>query len=1130
MVLAHLHGGGVAAVDHLAGAVLALKRALQHLHRQGDGAAHARLHVLQRPGHGVLRVCVVLILVGASRAGLHELHVLVQRIHDGDGRVGLLIVGIADRVGDRIAHLHGAQLLALRLVVWRGLLLRGRLGNGVLHLIQGVFLVVAHLHGGAFAAVDHLARAALALKRAFQHLHRQGDGVFLARGHGLQLPGHHAVLILAAVAGRLEAHMLVQGILDDDVRLFGLVVLVADRVGDYGAHLHGAGLLALRLVVGRGLLLHRLLGHGVLHRLQRIRVMVAHLHGRAVAAVDHLAFAVVTFQRALQHLHRQGDGTLFARGNVRDGPLHDAAVVHAAVAGLHELNMGVQLVLDGDGRGFVQVVGIEDLVGDLVAHLHGAQFLALRLVVGRGLALDGRHGVLHGVQLELHVVAHLHGGVLAAVDHLARAFRHLGAGQHLHRHGDFALAACRNRIKCPGHDAAVGRTVVRAVTIRAHVLHVLVQLVLDDDLRILLLVVLEADRIGDLIAHLHRIQQALAFSSVRRRGHGLPLLRRFRHGIGDLFQGKFVVVAHLHGGGVAAVDDLAQAALALQRAFQHLHLQGDCAFLALGNVLQRPADHAFVVPAAVAGRHELHVLIQRIRDDDVRRLGLVVPVADLVGDLRAHLHRAKLAGALIGHGLLLVGRLRHGVLHGIQFNGRLVVDRDRRSIAAVDHLARAIVHGCQRGVQHLHCQPDGPLVARLNAFDRPFYRVAFQESCRIGIDIGHVRIQRILDDDIRGIRRIVHIVDLIGDLVAHLHGAQIVQALIGRDLLLAGQHRIDDLLQRVLVVVAHLHRGGVAAVDHHARAIRHLRALQHLHLQGDEALRIRGHARDGPLHGAVLVLAFIAGLHELNMGVQLVLDDHVRGCVLIVLVADLVGDLVVHLHRAQHARAVRTGGRLRHYLLLVGRLRNGVLHRVQLKLMVVAHLHGGGVAAVDHLARAIVHGCQRGVQHLHCQRNGALLARGHGLDGPLHGAALVLAAVVRGDELHMAVQLVLDDHVRGLGLVVLIGDRIGDRVARLHGAQSLRALVRRGFLLLRRFGHRIFHFVQGILVVLAHLHGGILAAVDDLARAALALKRAFQHLHDQGDSVFPARGNMIQRPGDSMRILVIDTPVKSIGY
>ena len=348
-----------------------------------------------------------LFVIRALRLGARVFHVRVQLVLDGDRRFLFLVVPVVDLVGDDVAHPHEAQ--QARALVGLDLLLVRLLGHRVLFLVGPELVVIVHLHR---RLVVHLAR----LLRAFEHLDGQRDLALRVRGDIFDLPNDLAAGVFlglrdlyrfagARLARSDKLHVGVELVLDGDVRGLRLVVLEADLVGDLIAHLHAvvdlqvlaavAGLALLRLLQhsfgciavvfdpGFHLLRFR---HGILHRVQNVGVVIAHLDRGSVAAVDDLARAVFRLQRRRQHLNLQGDFAANARLDILDLPGDDPVFAHAGLIRIFEFNMRVQRIGDDDIRGQIMIVLILDLVGDDVTHLHRPQFA--RTLVGLNLFLD----------------------------------------------------------------------------------------------------------------------------------------------------------------------------------------------------------------------------------------------------------------------------------------------------------------------------------------------------------------------------------------------------------------------------------------------------------------------------------------------------------------------------------------------------------------------------------------------------------------------------------------------------------------------------------------------------------------------------------------------------------------------
>ena len=92
-----------------------------------------------------------------------------------------------------------------------------------------------------------------------------------------------------------------------------------------------------------------------------------------------------------------------------------------------------------------------------------------------------------------------------------------------------------------------------------------------------------------------------------------------------------------------------------QRTGQHPHLQGDSALNAWLHAINRPRERAarLYVSLCRSLHNQLHIRVQLVGNGNVRCFGLVILVADLIGDLVAHLHRAEYLCTLVGVNLLL---------------------------------------------------------------------------------------------------------------------------------------------------------------------------------------------------------------------------------------------------------------------------------------------------------------------------------------------------------------------------------------------------------------------------------------------------------------------------------------------
>ena len=298
-------------------------------------------------------------------------------------------------------------------------------------------------------------------------------------------------------------------------------------------------------LVRLGLLLLR---HRVLYGIQRELAVVAHLHCGCVTVVDNVAVSAVSSQRTRQYLHRQAHCARLARFDILQRPGDDTVRKHATVIRGYKLYVLIQFILNDNVSSFALVVPVRDLVGDLIAYMHVTQQACAFVRLGLLLL---RHRVLHRVQLELAVIANLHRRRIAVVDDVSiTAVGGQCARQHLHRQGDSARLARFNIRKRPGNNTVAQRPAV----IRRHKLYVLIQFVLDNNVSCFTLVVPVRDLVGNLVAYMHVAQQACAFVRL-----GFLLLRhRILYGV----QRELAVVADLHRGSVAAIDNVAASAVA----------------------------------------------------------------------------------------------------------------------------------------------------------------------------------------------------------------------------------------------------------------------------------------------------------------------------------------------------------------------------------------------------------------------------------------------------------------------------------------------------------------------------------------------------------------------------------------
>ena len=213
--------------------------------------------------------------------------------------------------------------------------------------------------------------------------------------------------------------------------------------------------------------------------------------------------------------------------------------------------------------------------------------------------------------------------------------------------------------------------VVHAVVVGLHEVHALVQRIGHDDLRLLVEVVDVRDRVDDLVADLLRA------GGIQVRRLLLRLLRIIGlDGDVDHVGLGFCVVVDLHARRVLHGRH-GLAFVQVARGLEHLDRQRHFAAGEGLNLAEVPGHGMVlrVVHAAVAGREELHALVQLIGDLHRHCHVLVVIVTNLIRDLLADLHgvlRRIDAYRFLGRRLGLVGLHRDRDLVGVVADFRLV--------------------------------------------------------------------------------------------------------------------------------------------------------------------------------------------------------------------------------------------------------------------------------------------------------------------------------------------------------------------------------------------------------------------------------------------------------------------------
>ena len=315
------------------------------------------------------------------------------------------------------------------------------------------------------------------------------------------------------------------------------MVGVRDLVGDRIAHLdrHAVRRFDDRIVdlrrflgrIGRLVVLHR-----DLDRSCRFGGIVSDGHRRRVVHRRQI-LVVADFLRRFVHLNRQRHAAAGERSHALDRPRHRVRVriVLSAVRRTDIVHAAVQLVRDRHIHAVGRVVGVRDLVGDLIAHLdrHAVRRLDDHIVdLGRFLGRIGRFVVLHGDDHRLRgrrrFADRQRGGIVHGRNHLVGA-DFLRRFVHPDRQRHAAVGKRIDVLNRPRHRVCIliidSRDIAfRRIARRADIVHAVVQRIRDRQRLALVGVVAVRDLIGDRVAdfNLHAVRRRDRRAIDRRRG------------------------------------------------------------------------------------------------------------------------------------------------------------------------------------------------------------------------------------------------------------------------------------------------------------------------------------------------------------------------------------------------------------------------------------------------------------------------------------------------------------------------------------------------------------------------------------------------------------------------------------
>ena len=448
-VIADAHGRGVG--DGL------VHSARQHAHLHGNGTGIAGSHVGKRPGNRA-------IAARAAVARLDELDAHRQRVGEGDGRGVISIVGIADGIGDLVAHLDLGTLIGARRLsenAARGLI--GLVGRAVrdgnlrlvLDLCSGNRGIALNADGHAHAAV----RASGAVGQSPGHnpcvavvgtavgcgdeLHAVGQRIGDGHGRGnalavVVLTGYgvvHPVDVVGVVAAGRED--LAVEVLARAHGRHGLDLVV------HVIELNGAGGVAGAVLNLRGELALAVVGHDEAHGAAGVAGDGAHAGGHARGVLDHaerqlVGGGAVVLQDLLRVVVLNGleqvelllpHALAEVELELRQGDLCGLPILGCDVGALGDLQHGGAVGLDGIDVE-VELVGLKVAAGE--GHV-GPQGIVVPKRPGAGGLVgvlegddDGVHGAVVAVILLRLALRHARGVVLGGNDLELELARTLG--------------------------------------------------------------------------------------------------------------------------------------------------------------------------------------------------------------------------------------------------------------------------------------------------------------------------------------------------------------------------------------------------------------------------------------------------------------------------------------------------------------------------------------------------------------------------------------------------------------------------------------------------------------------------------------------------------------------------------
>ena len=323
----------------------------------------------------------------------------------------------------------------------------------------------------------------------------------------------------------------------------------------------------------------------------------------------------------------------------------------------------------------------------------------------------------------------------------------------------------------------------------------------------------------------------------------------------------------------------------------NLYFKSDGAFCACLNAFKCPCYSAIGTRSVIGRFYELDIFIKHVGDSYRSFLCFVILIADLVLDLIAGLYESKVSGSIVRIGLLLM-RIRHRVGYRLGIICVIIADLDLRRIG---YGARS-----PGAFEHLDLERYEASFSCTNVRNRPCYtaigiRSVIGRFCKLDIIIKHIG-----DRYVCGCALVILICDFVFDCLSDFDRAE--QSV-------TCERRSFFLMLICYWIGYHLSIECRIVTDPDACGIGNPACtgsgILYLYLESNSATFSCSNIRESPFYFAACFSPVIACIYEFHVRIKRILDHDCSRILLVILVADLVGDLISYLDCSKLAVFVR---------------------------------------------------------------------------------------------------------------------------------------------------------------------------------------------------------------------------------